>query len=127
MVTNCDIIVEADYADLYDFHITNNYDITLVASAMSYKIPYGICELNQGGALDCIKEKPEYNFLVNTGLYVLNPDVLDCIPSDQLYHITHLIEEIKACGMNVGVYPIAEGSWIDVGQWAEYRKALDLL
>jgi len=127
VVTNCDILVEADYTDLYDFHIKNDYDITLVASAMSYKIPYGICELNGGGSLDQIKEKPEYNFLVNTGLYVLNPDLLDNIPTDRMYHITELIEDVKESGMKVGVYPIAEGTWIDVGQWAEYKKALDHL
>lgn len=127
IVTNCDIIVEADYSDLYEFHVRNNYGITLVASAMSYKIPYGICELNDEGRLDCIKEKPEYNFLVNTGLYVLNPIVLNEIPVDRMYHITELIKAVKDIGMSVGVYPIAENSWIDVGQWNEYKKALELL
>lgn len=127
IVTNCDIIVKADYADLYEFHVKNNYDITLVASAMNYKIPYGICELNEAGSLDCIREKPEYSFLVNTGLYVVNPNVLNRIPEERMYHITELIEDIKKDGMKIGVYPIAEDSWVDIGQWAEYRKALDSL
>lgn len=127
IVTNCDIIVEADYADLYEFHIKNGHDITLVASAMNYKIPYGICELDQAGTLDRIKEKPEYSFLVNTGLYVLNPEMLDEIPEDRMYHITELIEDVKIKGGKIGVYPIAEGTWVDVGQWAEYQKALEYL
>lgn len=126
-VSNCDIIIEADYADLYRFHMQNRHDITLVASTKQFNIPYGICELNSGGNLACIKEKPEYNLLVNTGLYVLNPDVLQLIPGNVFFHITHLIDEIKRKGGTIGVYPVSEKSWIDVGQWAEYRKALKMI
>ncbi len=126
-VSNCDIIIEADYADLHSFHKTNGYDITLVASAKQFNIPYGICELNGMGSLDRIKEKPEYNFLVNTGLYVLNPDVLELIPDNKLFHITHLIDKIKKNKGTIGVYPVSEKAWIDVGQWAEYRKALKMI
>ncbi len=126
-VSNCDIVVETDYSDLYRFHTQGGYDITLVASAKRFSIPYGICELNGGGSLESIKEKPAYNFLVNTGLYVLNPDVIDLIPNDGLFHITQLMNEIKKNGGTIGVYPVSEQSWIDVGQWAEYRKALKVI
>jgi len=126
-VSNCDIIIEADYADLYRFHMQNRHDITLVASAKQFNIPYGICELNSEGSLERIKEKPEYNFLVNAGMYVLNPDALELIPENQLFHITHLIDKIKKNGGQIGVYPVSEKAWIDVGQWAEYRKALKVI
>ncbi len=126
-VSNCDIVIEADYADIYHFHTQNSYDITLVASTKQFNIPYGICELNGEGSLERINEKPEYNFLVNTGLYVLNPDVLELIPDNQFFHITHLIDKIKENGGQIGVYPINEKAWIDVGQWAEYRMALKVI
>lgn len=123
-VSNCDIIIEADYSDIFRFHIKNNYDITLVASAKQFNIPYGICELNGNGSLKRIQEKPEYNFLVNTGFYVLNPNVIDLIPDNGLFHITHLMDKIKENNGTIGVYPVSENAWIDVGQWAEYRKTL---
>jgi len=126
-VSNCDIIVEADYADLYTFHIVNGYDITLVASAKQFSIPYGICELNGGGSLERIKEKPEFNFLVNAGMYIVNPNVLSLIPKQGIYHITQLIADVRKNGMQVGVYPISEDAWTDVGQWVEYKKALERL
>jgi len=126
-VSNCDIIIEADYNDLFNFHTENNYDITLVASAKRFSIPYGICELNGGGSLECIKEKPEYNYLVNTGLYVLNSNVLELIPDNQLFHLTHLMDKVKENDGSIGVYPVSEQAWIDVGQWAEYRKALKVI
>ena len=126
-VTNCDIIIKADYPDLYAFHQNNSYDITLVASMKNYIIPYGTCQLNDEGYLKNINEKPEYDFLVNTGLYVLNTDVLQLIPGNQLYHITHLIEDAQKNGKRIGVYPIDDEAWIDVGQWAEYQKTVNQL
>jgi dTDP-glucose pyrophosphorylase len=126
-VTNSDIIIKTDYASLYEFHQEGGYDITLVASAKEYVIPYGTCELNEEGHLSHINEKPKYDFLINTGLYVLNPDVLSIIPVDKFYHITHLIEDLKNEGKKVGIYPIQDDDWIDVGQWAEYKKALEKL
>ena len=126
-VTNCDIVVKSDYASLYKFHINNQYDVTLVASAKEYVIPYGTCELNGEGHLSHINEKPTYDFLINTGLYILNPEVLNFIPKNKFYHITHLIEDLKNAGKKIGVFPIDEDSWIDIGEWAEYKKAVERL
>jgi dTDP-glucose pyrophosphorylase len=124
-VTNCDIIIKTDYEILYEFHQKNSFDITLVASAKEYIIPYGTCELNNDGYLSHINEKPMYNFLINTGLYILNPDVLNIIPENKFYHITHLIEDAKNQGKKIGVFPVDDDDWIDIGQWAEYKKAID--
>jgi Nucleoside-diphosphate-sugar pyrophosphorylase involved in lipopolysaccharide biosynthesis/translation initiation factor 2B, gamma/epsilon subunits (eIF-2Bgamma/eIF-2Bepsilon) len=110
---------------LYEFHKKGNYDITLVASTKEYIIPYGSCEINNEGHLAHINEKPKYDFLINTGLYVISPEVLKLIPEDTFYHITHLIEDAKNTGKKVGVFPIDDDSWIDVGQWAEYRNSLN--
>ena len=126
-VTNCDIIIKADYVNLYEFHQKGGYDITLVASAKEYIIPYGTCELNSDGNLSYINEKPKYDFLINTGLYILNPDILRLIPKNRFYHITHLIEDAKDKGKKVGVFPIDDDSWIDIGQWAEFRLAEEKL
>jgi len=125
-ITNCDIIIKTNYRELYSFHKENNFDITLVASTKEYIIPYGTCELNDGGHLSHINEKPKYEFLINTGLYVVNPDILELIPENQFFHITHLIELAKDSGKKVGVYPIDDDAWIDVGQWNEYNKSIEL-
>ena len=127
IVTNCDIIIYADYAEIVDFHIKNGYDITLVSSMMHYKIPYGICEIDKGGELLQIKEKPEYNFLISTGMYILNKKTLELIPDDEFFHITHLMERVKQEGGSVGVFPISEKSWDDTGEWDEYIKTVKRL
>ncbi len=126
-VTNCDIIIKTDYSDLYEFHQKGDYDITLVASEKEYIIPYGTCQLNKDGHLDHINEKPTYYFLINVGLYILNPDVLKLIPENKFYHITHLIEDAKNQGKKVGIFPIDDDAWVDVGEWTEYQKAVEQL
>ena len=123
-VTNCDIVVKSDYTNLYEFHQNGNYDITIVASAKEYQIPYGACELNGEGHLSHINEKPKFDFLINTGLYVLNTDILELIPENNFYHITQLIADAKKQGKKVGIFPIEDEAWVDIGQWAEYEKAL---
>jgi NDP-sugar pyrophosphorylase family protein len=92
-----------------------------VASAKEFIIPYGTCDLNPKGHLKKINEKPEYNFLVNTGLYILNPNILKLIPKDKFYDITELIQDAIDQGKTVGVYPVDDDAWIDVGQWSEYK------
>ncbi|MHB1688181.1 MAG: nucleotidyltransferase family protein [Ignavibacteriaceae bacterium] len=126
-VTNCDILVDADYFDLSEFHKSKNYSITIVASLKHFNIPYGICEISDGGALKKITEKPEYSFLVNTGMYVLKSEVLNLIPPDKAFDMTDLINAVISSGGKVGVYPISEKSWIDIGEWSEYKKALEAL
>lgn len=124
ILTNCDIIIETDYADLLKHHKEQNNDITIVASLKHYNIPYGICEIENGGQLVNIREKPEYDFLINTGMYVINPGVIKHIPENEFFHITHLIDKIKLTH-RIGIYPISENSWTDTGEWIEYKKAVE--
>ena len=125
IVTNCDIIIQADLAELVSFHEENGHDLTLVASLKDYKIPYGVCELGKGGSLAQIKEKPQYSFLVNTGMYVVRRDKLNLIPENAYCDMTDFIETLKRQGGSIGVFPIGENAWIDTGEWTEYRRALD--
>jgi dTDP-glucose pyrophosphorylase len=127
IVTNCDIVIQADYAELVSFHADENYDLTLVASLKDYHIPYGVCELEKGGSLAQITEKPQYSFLVNTGMYVVRRDRLDLIPEQTRCDMTDFIAEIKRTGGRIGVFPIGENAWVDTGEWSEYRKALESL
>jgi dTDP-glucose pyrophosphorylase len=124
IVTNCDIIIDANYKEMLDFHKKNKNDLTLVASIKKFSVPYGVCEIENGGVLLKINEKPSFTFLVNTGMYYLEPALLDMIPKSEFFHMTHLIEKVKENGGKVGIFPISENSWIDTGEWEEYRRAV---
>ena len=127
IVTNCDVIIRADFHELVTHHQLHENDITVVVSLRHYGIPYGVCEIESGGTLREIREKPEYSFLVNTGLYVLKPSVLETIPRGERFHFTDLITATRARGGRVGVFPISDKAWIDTGEWDEYRSAVAAL
>tara|TARA_Y100001935_G_C17300124_1_gene508708 strand:+ start:749 stop:1801 length:1053 start_codon:yes stop_codon:yes gene_type:complete len=127
IVSNCDTIVSIDYSSLYEFHKKNKFSITLVASLKNYTIPYGTCVLNDEEYLKELNEKPNYDLLVNVGLYILEPVILDYIPNGKIFHITDLIDQLIKNDFKVGVYPIDEKDWIDIGEWSEYQKAVKVL
>lgn len=123
-VTNCDILIEADYADIFEYHRSNKNMITIVGSMKHYVIPYGVCDISKGGDLKGLREKPEYDLLVNTGLYIVEPEILNLIPKNKPYHITDLINNSRRKGKKVGVYPVSEKSWLDMGQWDAFKDML---
>ena len=122
-VTNCDVIFKVDSKEIMNFHNTNNFDITLVASTKEITIPYGVCNTFKNGQLNNIEEKPTFDYLVNTGLYILKPELLKLIPKNKYFDMTDLINAAKKRGKKIGVFPIDENEWVDVGQWEEYEKA----
>ncbi len=123
-VSNCDTLIKTDFDEIYDFHLKMNSDITIVGSLQCYKVPYGVIKVGKENVLEEIIEKPELDFLVNTGLYVLNKRVLGLIPEGQQFHLTDLINKVMQTKGKISVYPVSEGEWVDAGQWEEYRKAI---
>lgn len=126
-VSNCDSINEQDYRDVYDYHVQNHNDLTIVTMVKSFKIPYGVIETGDDGLMTSLSEKPELTYQVNTGVYILNPACIDEIPENEFFHITHLMEKIKSRGGRVGCFPISEHSWHDMGEWPEYLRMIKVL
>ncbi len=125
-VTNCDIIIDEDYEQIYRYHHREKNDLTVVAALKHYPIPYGILKTKAQGELTDITEKPEMTFQVNSGMYILEPELLDRIPENEFYHITQLMDEVMKTGGKVGVFPVSEGSWMDIGVWSEYNRTRKL-
>ena len=126
-VSNCDSINEQDYRDVWDYHMNNHNDMTIVTMVKSFKIPYGVIETGEDGLMTALKEKPEQTYQVNTGVYILTPECIDEIPKGEFFHITHLMEKIKERGGRVGCFPVSEHSWTDMGEWPEYLKMINVL
>ncbi len=124
LISNCDIIINTDYSDFVEFHEENDNDISLVASLINFKIPYGVCEIKNQGELIRIIEKPEYDILASTGMYIINTNVLSYIPEGVVFHVTDLMNAVKESGGKVGVFPISSESWMDTGEWSEYKKTV---
>jgi len=123
-VSNCDIIIEEDYYDIYKYHKEEKNDLTIVSAIKHIDIPYGVMETEMGGKLTSMEEKPELTYQINTGMYILEPTVLDFVPDNQFFHITDLIELLQKSGKKIGVFPIPDKSWHDIGEWKEYTNTL---
>lgn len=126
-VTNCDIIIEGDYSDIYAYHKRSNNIATVVCAVKNMKIPYGVIESTDSGRITDIKEKPDISSIVNTGFYVIEPEFLDRIPSGKVSQITDVFQTCIEEGLRVGMYPVSEDNWMDMGQFDELRKMTERL
>lgn len=126
-VSNCDIVIDQDMRDVYDYHHENHNDLTIVTAVKNIRIPYGVVETGEDGLMTALKEKPELTYMINTGVYILNPGCIDVIPQGEFFHITQLMEKIKTCGGRVGCFPVSEHAWKDMGEWSEYLKMINVI
>jgi dTDP-glucose pyrophosphorylase len=119
-VSNCDILIEQDYSEILDYHKKYKNEITVIAALKNYHIPYGTIETGRNGLLIDLTEKPDLTIKINSGMYILEPHILSEIKNNKFFHITHLIEKVILRGGKVGVFPVSEKSWKDVGDWKEF-------
>lgn len=121
-MTNCDILVEEDYRLMLEYHMEQNNIATMVCAEKKVEIPYGTVEVDENGRAMALSEKPQFSFLTNTGLYILEPKFLEKIPSDTFIHITDVIQKCIDEGEKVGVYTVSEDAWLDMGQLEELDR-----
>ncbi len=123
-ISNCDILVDQDYSEILQYHRVNKNEITVVAALKHFSIAYGAIETGENGNLISLVEKPELTFKVNSGMYILEPHLIEEIPGDMIYHITELIGKLQEQGRKVGVFPVWQSSWLDIGDMKEYLNVL---
>lgn len=121
-LSNCDCLLDADYACMYEYHKKHGNALTFILAAKRVGIPYGVVDLDQEGAIRAVREKPEYDFLVNTGIYLAEPCVIDCLEDGERIDMPDVAKRLMDRGFRVGGYPITEKSWLDMGQFNELRN-----
>ena len=122
IVSNCDILLDVNFREVLEFHRENRNMLTIIGAIQHVVVPYGVLAFSGNGFLNSISEKPEYDITISTGVYVFNRSALEHIPADTRFDATDLIDSLMQSGKKVAVYPISEKSYIDIGQWKEYRK-----
>ena len=122
ILSNCDILIEEDYEKIYNYHKKEKNLITMVCSLKNIKIPYGVIEISETGEIESMKEKPELSFFTNTGMYIVEPKIIEELEEDKPIGFPDIIEQHKAKGEKIGIYPISENSWMDMGQIDEMEE-----
>lgn len=121
-LVNCDIIIDADYSEIYSYHRKNNNYITIVAAKYNHVVPYGVISFDKDGDYEKLIEKPESNYIINTGMYVVNHNLINAMPKNEEISFPDLIEKFKGEGKKIGVYVIEESAYMDMGQLEELDR-----
>lgn len=127
ILTNCDILIEEDYSQIYEYHKEHKNLITMICSLKNFSIPYGVVNLAENGSIGSMEEKPTFSFFTNTGCYIVEPEVIYDMPDDTVINFPDIIEKYREEGKSVGVYPIGENAWLDMGQIDELEKMRERL
>ena len=126
-LTNCDLLIFTDYEKLLRFHRENGSAVTMVCAEKRVTIPYGVVETGEGGVITAMREKPAFQFLTNTGLYLVEPEVLEDIGEDEVIGFPDIIERQRRKGRRVSAYTVGEADWLDMGQLDELEKMRERL
>lgn len=119
---NCDALLTANYESMVHFHKENENVITMVCAYKNMNIPYGVVEIGVNGTIEEMKEKPLLSFLTNTGIYIVEPEVIDDIKDNEAIGFPDIIAREKQKGKKVAVFPVSETDWMDMGQLPELEK-----
>lgn len=122
LVINGDLLSKIDYSKLLNYHLNGSAAITVGTKPIKYSIPYGVLEL-EDTLVSVLREKPDIDLYINSGIYCLDPEVLGRIPQGERYDITELIRAYSEA-KRVSSYLITE-YWIDIGRMSDYEKALE--
>lgn len=121
LVINADLLTHVDYRAMLRLHSMENNDITIGIKEGRFQIPYGVVDLNSTKIVG-LQEKPEHTYFINSGIYILNHDIIDGVPCNQFYDMTTMINEMSKNGKQIGSFPVHE-YWLDIGTPEELLKA----
>lgn len=121
IVMNGDVMTKVNFHHLVKYH--NNHDTTATMSVCEYRftVPFGVVE-TVATELRSMAEKPEHTFFVNAGIYVIDPEVLDLIPSGEAMDMPDVFKRLMDKGKRPSVFPLRE-YWMDMGRLEDLDQA----
>ena len=123
LVLNGDVLTRLNPTHLLSFHRENQAQATVCVREHEVTVPFGVVQAT-GVELAGFEEKPTYRYLVNAGIYVIDPQLLTLLPVGRAIDMPTFIEIAQSNCQRVIVCPIHE-YWIDVGRPDSLRQAHD--
>lgn len=122
LIMNGDVLTNLPFDHFLDEHCRQKRLLTICAIRRLYKIPYGVLDTNDSGHVCSFVEKPEFNYLISSGIYAANKNILHQIPDHELFGFDHLILQLIQKNEKAFVFPF-EGKWLDIGSPDDYSEA----
>jgi NDP-sugar pyrophosphorylase family protein len=125
IVMNGDLLTDLDFRALIDLHRKSGNRVTIATHERRNVVDYGVLHTAPGDSprLVAYDEKPETTLTVSMGIYVMEPEVLDRIPTSGYFDFPQLVEQLLDDGVQVGTFPFT-GFWLDIGRRDDYEQAL---
>ncbi|HEX8922365.1 MAG TPA: nucleotidyltransferase family protein [Pyrinomonadaceae bacterium] len=121
LIINGDILTRVNFKSMLAFHKENKAALTVAVRKYDMNVPYGVIE-SEGSIVRGLVEKPLLSFLVNAGIYLLEPSAHRYIPNGEHSNMTDLIQRLLDDGHTVTSFPILE-YWLDIGNNVDYAQA----
>ncbi len=123
-LTNCDTFTNINLQNLLKFHKNSKSIITLVASIKSINLAFGECILDSSGKLKKMLEKPRKDYLTNTGLYIIKPEIKHYLPKKNKFGMDEVISSVLKSRKKISIFPIPNHDWKDTGTWTNYLDTI---
>lgn len=121
LVINGDILTRVNVRAMLEFHRSHRAQLTVGVRQYDFEVPYGVVECD-GERVSALREKPVVSWLVNAGVYLVEPAAQQLIPEGEHFNMTDLIDKLLERGETVVSFPVVE-YWLDIGRHADYERA----
>jgi mannose-1-phosphate guanylyltransferase len=120
VVASGDVLADVDIKKLFDYHKKKKATATMALTTVENPTEYGIVGLDDDNKIVKFKEKPKeeeiFSNLINAGIYILEPEVLDYIPENQMFDFSkNVFPALLDGGRSIYGAPIS-GLWMDIGR-----------
>lgn len=126
LVINGDVYSDFDIQDFYSQYLAKKADVAVLTVPNVMKVPYGVLEIGGEGYITRFEEKPEYELMVNAGVYMFNRTALNLMPKGIAYEGWQMVQAALHARMNVVGVAHAKGYWIDIGSMETLQKAQEM-
>jgi dTDP-glucose pyrophosphorylase len=121
VVTNADVLTKEHYGRMLNSHVGSGADATMAVREYDMQVPFGVVR-ERDGSIESVEEKPVQRFVVNAGMYVLAPRVIELVPRGQYFDMPSLFEILVQRGFRTRCHYI-DGYWLDIGRVTDYERA----
>jgi mannose-1-phosphate guanylyltransferase/phosphomannomutase len=129
IIISGDLVTDFDFQKIFDYHAEKKSKLTITLTSVENPLEFGIVIANDEGKIEKFLEKPSWGEVfsdtINTGIYVIEPEILEYIPRNENYDFSKdLFPNLMREGVDI-MAGHAEGYWRDVGNPESYRDVYD--
>ena len=129
IIISGDLVTDFDFQKIFDYHAEKKSKLTITLTSVDNPLEFGVVIANEEGKIEKFLEKPSWGEVfsdtINTGIYIIEPEILDYIPKNENYDFgKDLFPNLMREGIDL-MAGHSEGYWRDVGNPESYRDVYD--